>query len=283
MSLSTPIAGNLTLWDVGVIAVTIAAAFIIARLISLYLRRTFTGKVRGKDLDLLLKIVTWSIVIVAVLLILSQLRIDLSGLLLAGGVIGIVIGIASQSVVGNLISGIFLIIERPVSIGDEVKIGDVEGSVEDIRILSTLLRTPQGIYLRMPNQQVFTSNIMNYVANVARRVDYSLGVRHGEDLEGLRQILLPVLRASPLVLARPGPEVYLTSIAEDRLVLAIQFWTPSPVYSAARSSLLEEIQAGLVREGIEIPPPRRLLSVTAADRGRLLAPPDSAPRGGETP
>ena len=75
----------------------------------------------------------------------------------------------------------------------------------------------------------------------------------------------------------------LTSIAEDRLVLAIQFWTPSPLYSTARSALLEEIQAGLVRAGIEIPPPRRLLSVAAADGGRLLAPRDSAPRGGETP
>jgi small-conductance mechanosensitive channel len=283
VSLSTPIAGNLTFWDVGVIAVTIAAAFIIARLISLYLKRTFTGKVRGKDLDLLLKIVTWAIVLVAVLLILSQLRIDLSGLLLAGGVIGIVIGIASQSVVGNLISGIFLIIERPVSIGDEVRIGDVEGSVEDIRILSTLLRTPQGIYLRMPNQQVFTSNIMNYVANVARRVDYSLGVGHGEDLEGLREVLLPVLQTSTLVLARPGPEVNLSSIAEDRLVLAIQFWTPSPLYSTARSTLLEEIQAALVKAGIEIPPPRRLLTLTAADGGRLLSAPDPVAHGGESP
>ena len=272
MTLSTPIAGNLTLWDIAVIAATIAAAFIIARLISLYLKRTFTGKVRGKDLDILLKVITWAIVIAAVLIILSQLNIDLSGLLLAGGVIGIVIGIASQSVVGNLISGIFLIIERPVSIGDEVKIGDVEGYVEDIRILSTLLRTPQGIYLRMPNQQVFTSNILNFVANPARRVEYSLGVHLGEDVGKLREVILGVLAASPYSLVRPAPEVSVSTVGDDRILLTVYYWTPSQAYIDAKPAVLEGIQKELAGRGIPIPAPARHVSFVRGDSPEAASP-----------
>lgn len=265
MSLATPLMGNLTLWDFGVIAGTIIAALIIARLVSLNLKKAFSGRVRGRDLEILLKVVYWAVLVIAVLLIFSQLRIDLSGLLIAGGFAGIVIGIASQSVVGNLISGIFLIIERPVTIGDEVRIGDVEGYVEDIRILSTIVRTHQGVYTRMPNEKVFTSNITNYVAHVARRVEYSVGIGHGEDLDRVRGIILAVIQASPYALVRPGPEVSLSAISEDRLLLSIQFWTPSRFFTPARSALLEKIQGELVRKGIEIPPPRRHVSLAACE------------------
>jgi small-conductance mechanosensitive channel len=265
VSLSTPIAGNLTLSDLAVIAATIAAAFIIARLVSLYLKRAFSGKVRGKDLDILLKIVSWAIVIIAVLLIFSQLNIDLSGLLIAGGIVGIVIGIASQSVVGNLISGIFLIIERPISIGDEVRIGDVEGYIQDIHILSTVMRTHQGTYLRIPNEKVFNSNIMNFVAHPARRVEYSLGLHFAEDIGKVREIILGVLAASPYALVRPEPEVNVTTIADNRVLLTVYFWTPSQAYTDARTVVLEGIQRELAGRAIAIPPPARLVSLSRGD------------------
>jgi len=268
MSLATPLIGNLTIWDLAVIAGTIIAALIIAQLVSLYMKRAFSGRVRGKDLEILLKVVYWAVLVLAVLLIFSQLRIDLSGLLIAGGFAGIVIGIASQSVVGNLISGIFLIIERPVSIGDEVRIGDVEGYVEDIRILSIIVRTHQGVYTRMPNEKVFTSDITNYVAHPARRVEYSIGVGHAEEVEKVRGIILSFLQSSPYALVRPAPEVSLLAIADDRLILSVYFWTPSRSFTPARSAALEGIQKELVAAGIEIPPPRRHISRSGGEGGR---------------
>jgi small-conductance mechanosensitive channel len=268
MSLATPLIGNLTIWDLAVIAGTIIAALIIAQLVSLYMKRAFSGRVRGKDLEILLKVVYWAVLVLAVLLIFSQLRIDLSGLLIAGGFAGIVIGIASQSVVGNLISGIFLIIERPVSIGDEVRIGDVEGYVEDIRILSIIVRTHQGVYTRMPNEKVFTSDITNYVAHPARRVEYSIGVGHAEEVEKVRGIILSFLQSSPYALVRPAPEVSLLAIADDRLILSVYFWTPSRSFTPARSAALEGIQKELVAAGIEIPPPRRHISLSGGEGGR---------------
>jgi small-conductance mechanosensitive channel len=265
VSLSTRIIGTLTLWDLIIIAATIIIALVIAQIVSLNLRRLFSGKVHGRDLEVIEKIVYWAVVIAAAFIIFSQLRVDLSGLLIAGGFASIVIGIASQSVVGNLISGFFLLVERPISVGDEVLIGSLGGYVEDIRILSTLVRTHDGVYTRVPNQEVFTSNITNYVAHPARRVEYSIGVSYGENPGRVREIILGVLQASPYALVHPEPEVNVSAIADDRLVLTVYFWTPSRSYTAARSAVLEGIQKDLVGSGIEIPPPRRHVSLTGGE------------------
>ena len=235
--------------------------------VSLNLKKVFSGRVHGRDLDVIIKIVYWAVVIAAVFIIFSQLRIDLSGLLIAGGFASIVIGIASQSVVGNLISGIVLLVERPISIGDEVLIGNLGGYVEDIRILSTLVRTHDGVYTRVPNQEVFTSNITNFVAHPARRVEYSIGIGHAEDVEKVRGVILSFLQSSPYALVRPEPEVSLSAIADDRLILSVYFWTPSRSFTPARSAVLEGIQKELVAAGIEIPPPRRHISLSAGEGG----------------
>ena len=278
MSLGTRVIGTLSLWDLIVIALTIVIAVIMAQLVSQNLKKIFARKVHGRDLDLIIKVVYWAIVVAALIIILSQLRIDLSGLLIAGGFASIVIGIASQSVVGNLISGVFILVERPISVGDEVLIGDLGGYVEEVRILSTLVRTHEGVYTRVPNQVVFTSNITNYVAHPARRVEYSIGVGYGEDVGRVRGIILGVLQASPDALARPGPEVSLSAVADDRLVLTVHFWTPSRSFTAARSAVLEGIQRALVGSGIEIPPPHRHVSL-AADGGPRAPREEGLPEG----
>jgi len=139
--------------------------------------------------------------------------------------------------------------------------------VEDIRILSTLVRTHDGVYTRVPNQEVFTSSITNYVAHPARRVEYSLGIGHAEDVAAVRGVILSFLRSSPYALVRPGPEVSLSAIADDRLVLSVYFWTPSRSFTAARSAVLEGIQKELAAAGIEIPAPRRHVSLSGSAGG----------------
>jgi small-conductance mechanosensitive channel len=270
MSLGTRIIGTLTLWDLIIIALTIIIALIVAQLVSLNLKKAFSGKVHRRDLDVIIKIVYWAVVVAAAFIIFSQLRVDLSGLLIAGGFASIVIGIASQSVVGNLISGIVLLVERPIAIGDEVLIGSLGGYVEDIRILSTLVRTHDGVYTRVPNQEVFTSNITNYVAHPARRVEYSIGVGQTEDVEKVRAIIFSYLETSPYSLVRPEPEVSLAAIADDRLVLSVYFWTPSRSFTPARSDVLEGIQKELAAAGVETPPPGRHISLSGGEGIRGL-------------
>ncbi len=260
MSLGTEVIGNLSLWDLIIICLTIIVAVVIAQLVSINLKRAISGKVHGRDLEIIVKILYWAVVVAAVFIVFSQLQIDLSGLLIAGGFLGIVIGIASQSVVGNLVSGIFLLAERPISIGDEVLIGSLNGYVEDIRILSTLVRTHDGVYTRVPNQEVFTSNITNFVAHAARRVEYIFSIGFTEDTRRVREVILEVLDRSPYSLVRPGPEVNVSTMADDRIGITVYFWTPSTAYTDARTIILEDLKIALAGAGVAIPAPARTIS-----------------------
>jgi small-conductance mechanosensitive channel len=267
MSLGTEVIGNLSLWDIIVIFGTIIIAIVVGKLISINLRRAMVGRIQERNLEIFIKILYWAVVVAAVFIIFAQAEIDLSGLLIAGGFLGIVIGIASQSVVGNFLAGIFLLAERPIAIGDEVRIGETEGYVEDIKILSTVIRTYSGIYTRMPNEKVLTTTLTNYIAHPAWRVEYNIKFSQREDMKRVREIILSVLHESPYALVRPEPEVLLSEIAEDRLLVIVWFWTPSRVYWTTRYVVIEEIQAALSRAGIELPPSRRLVTFATERKG----------------
>ena len=159
--LNTVVYKNVTIWDILVVIATIVLAFIIARIVTINLKKVLSDKVKKDILEIILKVINWGILGIAILAVLPQLNIDLSGLLVAGGFAGLVIGFASQSVVANLVSGLFLMIERPIKIGDQISIEGVSGFVDDIHIFSTVIRTYDGVYIRIPNEKVFTSNITN--------------------------------------------------------------------------------------------------------------------------
>ncbi|MDD1676505.1 MAG: mechanosensitive ion channel family protein, partial [Methanomicrobiales archaeon] len=139
MILDTPIYGNITLWTILAIILILVAIEAVAKLLALNLKKALADKVKKSELDALLKGVHVAILFLGFLLIYPLVGGELSGLLVAGGFAGLIIGFASQSVVANLVSGLFLIIERPIKIGEEIGIGEVEGYVEDIHFLSTLV------------------------------------------------------------------------------------------------------------------------------------------------
>jgi small-conductance mechanosensitive channel len=190
---------------------------------------------------------------------LPSLGIKPSGLLVAGGVAGLAIGFASQSVIGNLISGIFLIIERPMKIGNSVQIDGTVGIVEDIRIMSTALRTFDGLYVRIPNQKVFTTHITNYVANAARRIDYVIGIRYSDDAEHAIGIIKDVIDREPFALISPEPVVYVDNLGDNAVNLVVRFWSPISKWFTLKTKLLWQFKTALENEGIEVPFPQRVL------------------------
>ena len=115
----------------------------------------------------------------------SSQGLDLSGLMVAGGIFGIVIGFATQSVVSNLVSGIFLMFDRPAKAGDviEIQANNIVGTLLDIAIFSTRLRLFDGTIMRIPNDKIFTSNIRNYSRTAVRRADLAVGIAYNEDID----------------------------------------------------------------------------------------------------
>jgi small-conductance mechanosensitive channel len=174
-------------------------------------------------------------------------------------VAGLAIGFASQSIIGNLISGIFLFVERPIKIGNGVNIDGAVGIVEDIRFMSTTLRGYDGLYVRMPNQKVFTSKITNFVTHIARRLDYTVGIRYSDDADKAIKIIKDLINDYPLTLVNPEPMVFVDELGDNAMNIVVRAFAPTTEWFVVKMELLYRIKQALEKEGIEIAFPQRVI------------------------
>ncbi len=200
-------------------------------------------------------------IFIGVLGLLGSLGVDPTSLVVAGGIAGLAIGFASRTVVSNLLSGLFLYIDRPIKEGDPVEVEGVGGVVEDINILSTRITSWDGVFHRIPNEKVFTTIIKNFSKTTARRVEYKIGISYSSDVDKAREIIYRVIDEEPLALVEPGPQVFLENLGEYAQILAVRFWAPTPQWFTAKTKVLQRIKEAFDREGIEIPYPHRIVFV----------------------
>ena len=251
--------GGRSIADVIIFFVIIFISFIVAKIVRVNVRRSFKEKVPKTTLIAMEKIFYYGILFIGLVIALPYIGIKLSGLLVAGGILGIVIGFASQTVVSNFISGLFLLIEKPIKIGDGISVGDVSGVVKDIRILSTTIRTWDGIYVRVPNEKVFNSSIQNFVAHAARRFEYKIGIAYKDDADKAIKIIENLLEEHPLILKEPAPQIFVEELGESSVNLTIKIWAPSAHWYSVKTEMLWKIKVALEKEGIEIPFPQRVI------------------------
>ena len=250
---------NVTVLDIIIAFGIILLVVIIAKVVTLSIRRSLRERVKKGNLDLIVKLVYATIIIIGLLTILPIVGVQPSGLLVAGGIVGIVIGFASQSIVSNLISGIFLIIERPIAIGDEVEIGGKGGFVEDVRIFSTIIRGYDGIHIRIPNDKVFTGDIMNLVMNTARRFSYIIGISYKADLEKAMRIIEETIDKHPYALKNPHPDIYVKNLGDSSVDIKVRIWVPSTLWLREERMMFGTLTKAIRDGGIEIPFPQRVL------------------------
>jgi small-conductance mechanosensitive channel len=252
---------DVTVSDVIGFAIVVGIAYIIARILRSNIRRMFKEKVAKDILNITEKIVYYGVILIGIVSVLPLVGVNLTGLLVAGGVVGIVVGFASQSVVSNLISGLFLVFERPVKLGEQIQVGAISGVVWDIRILSTILRTYEGEYVRIPNEKVFSSEITNLVANKARRIDYTVGISYSDDAQKAITAIKTVIGEHPFILQNPAPRIFVSDLAESSVNIAIKIWAPSGMWYDVKTEMLWKIKIELEKTGITIPFPQRVLHI----------------------
>lgn len=251
--------GSVTFFDLLFGIIILIVGIMIAKVASIYLRRFLREKVDKDHLGIIVKTVYYTVIVIALIVTLPIFGIKPSGFLVAGGIIGVAVAFASQNIVSNLLSGIFLTIERPIKIGNSVNIDGTVGIVEDIRIMSTTLRTFDGLYIRLPNQKVFTANITNYVANIARRFEYVVGIRYRDDAEKAIKAIKDLIEEQPMALSNPEPLVFVNELGDSSVNIIIRIWAPVNEWYELKTQLLWKIKETLEREKIEIPFPQRVV------------------------
>ena len=207
------------------------------------------------------RVVYWGIIVLAGLAALSNQGVDFTGALLGAGIFAIIIGFATQSLVANLISGLFMQIDKPMKIGDPVEIVDsnVAGVVTEVTAFSTRLRMFDGTYARLPNEKVFTSQIRNFSKNIARRVEFQVGIGYKEDVAQAIAIINKTLYELPMVLVEPAPNVFVDTLAESSVNINVFAWVPWQHWFLMRQQLVERVKKQLDTVGVELPYPQRVI------------------------
>lgn len=197
--------------------------------------------------------------VILVLTILDQFEVPISTILGAAGIASVAIGFAAQTSLSNLISGVFLIWEKPFMVDDVVKVGDTTGAVVAIDLLSTKIRTFDNTLVRIPNENLIKNPCTNITKFAIRRFDINLGVAYKEDINKVVQILREVADQNPHCLDEPEPLIVFKGFGDSALEFLFGVWFAKADFLQLRNSIQREIKERFDAEGIEIPFPHRTL------------------------
>lgn len=245
------------------VLVLLVAGSIIGRLLAIGVGRVMTKRLGASQGILARRVVWYGLLFLVIASVMRELGLDLGVLLGAAGILTVAIGFASQTSASNLISGIFLLAERPFTVTDVITVGQTTGEVVAIDLLSVKLRTFDNLLVRIPNETLLKSEIRNITRYPIRRVDIQIGVAYRSDIERVRQLLFAVADDHPLCLDEPRPLFQFLGFGESSLNLQFSAWAARDNFIALKTALHIEIKKTFDREGIEIPFPQRVLSWAA--------------------
>ncbi len=202
--------------------------------------------------------VTYAVLLMLVIIsALGKLGINTTSFVAIVGAAGLAIGFAFQGTLGNLASGVMLILFRPFKTGDYIEAGGTAGTVEEVQIFATILRTPDNKRIIIPNGTVVGGNITNYSANPTRRVDMVFGIGYGDDLRKAKSLLETIVKEHPQVLADPAPTIAVSELADSSVNFVVRPWVNTADYWTVYFDITETVKLRLDQEGISIPFPQR--------------------------
>jgi small-conductance mechanosensitive channel len=238
-------------------------------LISFMVKRSLYKHLSRQSMMLVLRTIIYTGYIGLVLIVIRELNYDLTALFGAAGVVGIIIGVASQTSIGNIISGLFLVSEKSFELGDVVRIGDKTGTVYSIDLLSIKVKTFDNVLIRIPNQTVISTELVNVTKFPIRRLDFQIGVAYKEDLRKVKTVLENVARNNPLCLEEPEPIIIFKEFGSSSINITFGIWFEKANYLAVKNSVFIEIKEAFDCEGIEIPFPH--VSIYAGEASKPIS------------
>ena len=215
----------------------------------------------------LLRLVHFLILFIGIYIGLNTVNIPLGAILGLFAVIGVGIGFGLQNLTSNFISGIILLLERPVKVGDRLEISGVWGDVKHVNLRTTLIETPDGISVIVPNSKLLENEVINYsYGNPKIRLQVPVGIAYGSDCQKAAEVLVRVALDNKRVLNEPKPKAWFREFGDSSLNFILLFWIPNAVekYDVI-SEINHAIDAGFRKNGIEIPFPQRDLHLRSAE------------------
>ena len=270
------------------VAFLLVAGIPIVHLCGKGIRRILRKRLSPQGTMLAGKAVMYGGMTLILVMVLRELGFKLTALLGAAGVAGVAIGFASQTSLSNLISGLFVIWERPFQVGDVLSISGTVGVVHSIDLLSVKLRTFDNKFVRIPNESLVKNEVTNITYFPIRRMDINVNVAYKEDIAAVMRCMQEVADKNPFSLDEPAPLIIFKGFGDSALEFLLGVWFEKTDFIQLRNSIQRDLKERFDQEGIEIAFPHRTLYAGTASKPfpvRIVAEDDAQapPTHAETP
>ncbi|MCH2190848.1 MAG: mechanosensitive ion channel [Gammaproteobacteria bacterium] len=212
--------------------------------------------------DSLIYLALFAMVIIAAL---GQLGIQTASFVAIIGAAGLAVGLALQGSLSNFAAGVLIILLRPIRVGDFADIAGTSGTVRNIRIFTTELRTGDNKAVIIPNSRVLDSNITNYSSTGTRRIDMVFGIGYDDDIDQAKKVLLQIVEKDERVLQNPAPVVAVNELADSSVNFIVRPWVKTADYWGVHNDTMEAVKKGFDAKGISIPYPQSQVHMISAN------------------
>ncbi|MET3978240.1 small conductance mechanosensitive channel [Mucilaginibacter sp. UYP25] len=268
------ISDKLTLWikdfirilpNIALAALILVVGFFVAKLVSKAVKKIFRRFIHNETLDNLFGSLIYLFLLgIVVFIALSVLKLDkaVTSILAGAGILGLALAFAFQDIAANFMSGIFISVRKPLSVGDIVKIKEYMGKVEEINLRDTVIRTYQGQMVIIPNKDVFQNPIENYTLLGKRRMDLTVGISYGDDLDKVKEITLDAVKDIEGLSKDDEITMFYTDFADSSINYVIRLWvctTEQVNFLEVKSQAIMRIKKAYDTNEIMIPFPIRTM------------------------
>lgn len=242
-------------WAVNIISAILV--FYLGRWIVRLLTRALANLLEKQNIEKSLISFTSSLVNAAltafvIITALGQLGIQTTSFVAIIGAAGLAIGLALQGSLSNFAAGVLMIIFRPIKVGDFIEAADTAGTVDDIQIFSTTLRTPDNKLIIVPNASITGGNIVNYSSKATRRIDLEFNISHEADLEKTKAVFTRIMNEDERILKDPASVVAIKALTDSAVVFVLRPWVNTSDFADVSFALTEKVKTTLEAEGISM-------------------------------
>ena len=248
--------------DLGIKVATALAIFLVGkfvvRLVVSGISKVMQKQAIDKTLETFIcNLVRTVLMVVVIIAAIGAIGIETTSFIAIFGAAGLAVGLALQGSLSNFASGVLIVLFRPYRVGDWIEAAGISGSVEQVQILTTILKTGDNKQIIVPNSQIMDSIITNYSANDTRRVDMVVGVSYGDDIDKVRKTLEELLAAEDRILPDPAPTIAVSALADSSVNFVVRPWVNSSDYWGVMFDMTEAIKKRFDKEGISFPFPQQ--------------------------
>lgn len=250
---------RLNMMDIAGAFAVLVIGLLLAGIISTWVERAMTRSPRFEPtvanfLSNLVKYALWALVLVTVL---AQFGVETTSILAALGGMALAIGLALQGTLSNVASGVMILVQKPFKVGEAINAGSIMGTVQQIGLFTTELKQPDGLFVMVPNTELWNQAIVNLHRHPTRRFELIVGIGYGDSMDEARKELMALAEADARVLEDPAPLAFVNSLDDSSVGIGLRVWCNTADYLALSWDLTEAVKGRFDEVGISIPFPQR--------------------------